>query len=135
MEFVKLFGVNDGGRSEHDILALVVLREGDIVPDGIGSSEKGADAVKSESKASVRGSAVLEGVDEESELALHLLRTDADDLEAVRGGVPCMLLSLPVRYMHTSVETFDMRALEESARLLAACCAAIDDTWRDDLWI
>ena len=71
----------------------------------------------------------------QQEIVPRYTSTDADDLEAVRGGVPCMLLSLPVRYMHTSVETFDMRALEESARLLAACCAAIDDTWRDDLWI
>ena len=61
--------------------------------------------------------------------------TDADDLEAVRCGVPCVLLSLPVRYMHTSVETFDMRALEESARLLANYCLAINHTWRDALWI
>lgn len=61
--------------------------------------------------------------------------TDADDLEAVRGGVPCVLISLPVRYMHTSVETFDMQALEETARLLAAYCAAIDGSWRDQLWI
>ena len=61
--------------------------------------------------------------------------TDADDLETVRCGVPCVLLSLPVRYMHTSVETFDMRALNESARLLASYCAAINNTWRDELWI
>lgn len=60
--------------------------------------------------------------------------TDADSLGIVRGGVPCVLLELPLKYMHTSVELFDMRALTECARLLAAYCAAIDDTWRDELW-
>jgi len=60
--------------------------------------------------------------------------TDADTLGIVRGGVPCVLLELPLKYMHTSVELFDMHALTECARLLAAYCAAIDDTWRDELW-
>lgn len=61
--------------------------------------------------------------------------TDTDDLNNVRGGVPCVLLELPLKYMHTSVELLDMHTLEETARLLAAYCAAIDDSWRDELWI
>lgn len=70
----------------------------------------------------------------QEEIVARDTSTDADDLEAVRSGVPCVLLSLPVRYMHTSVETFDMHALEESARLLANYCLAINNTWRDALW-
>lgn len=60
--------------------------------------------------------------------------TDADTLGIVRGGIPCVLLELPLKYMHTSVELFDMRAMTECARLLCAYCAAIDDSWRDELW-
>ena len=60
--------------------------------------------------------------------------TDADDLSLVRGGVPSVLISLPVRYMHTTVETLDTHALEETARLLAAYLADMDSTWRDELW-
>ena len=71
----------------------------------------------------------------QDELVPRYTSTDADDLEMVRGGVPCVLLSLPVRYMHTAVETFDPHALEECARLLAAYCAAIQPEWRDELWI
>ncbi|MBQ9197622.1 MAG: M28 family peptidase [Clostridia bacterium] len=71
----------------------------------------------------------------QEEILPRYTSTDADDLETVRCGVPCALLSLPVRYMHTSVETFDMHALEESARLLANYCLAINNTWRDALWI
>ena len=61
--------------------------------------------------------------------------TDMDDLNIVRGGVPCVLLELPLKYMHTSVELLDMHALTETARLLAAYCAAIEPSWRDELWI
>lgn len=61
--------------------------------------------------------------------------TDADDIGIVRAGIPTVLLELPLKYMHTSVETFDMHALTECARLLTAYCAAIDDSWRDELWI
>ena len=71
----------------------------------------------------------------QEEIVPRYTSTDADDLETVRSGVPCVLLSLPVRYMHTSVETFDMKALEECARLLAHYCLAINNTWRDALWI
>ena len=71
----------------------------------------------------------------QAEVVPYYTSTDADDLNTLRGGVPTVLLSLPVRYMHTSVETFDMHALTECARLVAAFCAAVDDSWRDELWI
>lgn len=70
----------------------------------------------------------------QSEIVPRYTYTDMDELETVRGGVPSVLLSLPVRYMHTSVETFDMHALNECARLLAAWCAAVNNGWRDELW-
>ena len=73
-------------------------------------------------------------VEYQEEIVPRYTWTDTDDIEIARGGVPSVLLSLPVRYMHTAVETFDMNALEECARLLAAFCADADDTWRDALW-
>jgi len=60
--------------------------------------------------------------------------TDADEIGTARTGIPSVLLELPVKYMHTTVETFDMRTLEEGARLLALYLASIDDTWEDALW-
>ena len=71
----------------------------------------------------------------QEEIVPRFTSTDADDITVTRGGVPCLLLELPVKYMHTSVELFDMHALQECARLMAAFCAAIDDSWRDELWI
>ena len=49
--------------------------------------------------------------------------------------MPTVLLSLPLKYMHTNVETFDMHALTEGARMLAHYLAAVDESWEDELWI
>ncbi|MBR4359298.1 MAG: M20/M25/M40 family metallo-hydrolase [Clostridia bacterium] len=60
--------------------------------------------------------------------------TDADELSVTRAGVPTVLLSLPIKYMHTNVETFDMHALTEGARLLALYLAQVEQSWEDELW-
>ena len=61
--------------------------------------------------------------------------TDADELAVVRAGIPTVLLSLPIKYMHTNVETLDTHALTEGGRLLAHFLASVDQTWEEELWI
>lgn len=61
--------------------------------------------------------------------------TDADELSITRAGVPTVLLSLPIKYMHTNVETLDLHALQEGGRLLALYLARVDKGWEDELWI
>lgn len=61
--------------------------------------------------------------------------TDADEIGLSRAGVPAVLLSLPEKYMHTSVETVDLNTMEEGARLLSHFVAELDDSWEEDLWI
>ena len=61
--------------------------------------------------------------------------TDADEIGVSRAGVPTVLLSLPEKYMHTSVETISLDTLEEAARLLAHFISELDASWEDDLWI
>jgi putative aminopeptidase FrvX len=46
--------------------------------------------------------------------------TDADVIFWTRGGIPCALVSLPNRYMHSPVEMIDLRELEQIPDLLAA---------------
>lgn len=46
--------------------------------------------------------------------------TDADSIAGVRAGVPTGLLSIPLRYMHTPVETVDVADVENTGRLMAA---------------
>ena len=61
--------------------------------------------------------------------------TDADEIGVSRAGVPTVLLSLPEKYMHTSVETISLDTLEECARLLAHFVSELDASWEDELWI
>jgi len=46
--------------------------------------------------------------------------TNADSLHVVAAGIPCALLSIPLRNMHTAAEIVDMRDIEATARLMAA---------------
>lgn len=61
--------------------------------------------------------------------------TDADEVGLTRAGVPSVLLSLPLKYMHTTVETLDTAALTEGGRLIAHFLSELTDGWEDDLWI
>ena len=46
--------------------------------------------------------------------------TDAMAIHVAHGGIPTALVSVPNRYMHSTVETVALRDLEQTARLLAA---------------
>ncbi|MGC8971602.1 MAG: M20/M25/M40 family metallo-hydrolase [bacterium] len=45
--------------------------------------------------------------------------TDTDIIQITRGGIPTLLISLPLRYMHTPYEVVNIRDIEETARLLS----------------
>ena len=45
--------------------------------------------------------------------------TDAWSIQIARNGIACALVSLTLRYMHTSVETLDLADIKEGGRLLA----------------
>ncbi|NLE68565.1 MAG: M42 family metallopeptidase [Clostridiales bacterium] len=60
--------------------------------------------------------------------------TDADDIGAARDGIPTVLLELPLKYMHTTVELLDSRLLAEGGRLLAQFAAAVEQAWEEELW-
>jgi endoglucanase len=46
--------------------------------------------------------------------------TDTDSIFTVRGGIPCALISLPLRYMHSIVEMADFEDVENVIRLMTA---------------
>lgn len=52
--------------------------------------------------------------------------TDANVMQLSRGGVATALLGIPLRYMHTPVETLDLADLEMAVKLLTAAVAKID---------
>src|SRR3954470_293859 len=46
--------------------------------------------------------------------------TDVDAMHLSRGGVPCGLIGLPLRYMHSPVEMVELGDIDAAARLIAA---------------
>jgi endoglucanase len=52
--------------------------------------------------------------------------TDADAIHFARAGVPCGLVSVPLRYMHSPVETVQLADVEHAIELLAATCLRLD---------
>lgn len=53
--------------------------------------------------------------------------TDAWAIQVAREGIPTGLLSIPLRYMHTSVETVCLRDVERTVRLMALFVSGLDD--------
>ena len=48
--------------------------------------------------------------------------TDTDAIFMRGGGIPCGLVSLPIRYMHTTVEMTSLNDLQRIASLFASFC-------------
>ena len=52
--------------------------------------------------------------------------TDADAIHRSRAGVPCGLVSIPLRYMHTPVELIAIKDVQRVGRLLAEFIAGLE---------
>jgi endoglucanase len=52
--------------------------------------------------------------------------TDTDSIMATRSGIPSALMSFPLRYMHSPVETMDMRDIDGCVKVLADFIRNID---------
>ncbi|WFA09724.1 M42 family metallopeptidase [Tissierella sp. Yu-01] len=53
--------------------------------------------------------------------------TDARAIQINREGIPALVLSIPLRYMHTSVEVLDMKDVKNTAKLLAFFISSISN--------
>jgi putative aminopeptidase FrvX len=51
--------------------------------------------------------------------------TDSEAVQEVRSGVPCGLVGIPLRYMHSPSETCDLRDVELAIDLVAGFCRSI----------
>ena len=52
--------------------------------------------------------------------------TDAWAIQVALNGIPTALLSIPIRNMHSAVETLDLRDIERAGRLLAHFISELD---------
>ncbi len=59
--------------------------------------------------------------------------TDAFGLQVARSGIPTGLISIPLRYMHTMVESIALKDVKRSGRLMAEFIAQLDDQFLDKL--
>ncbi len=59
--------------------------------------------------------------------------TDAIGMQVSRDGIPTALISIPIKNMHTPIETVVLKDIERSARLMAEVIATLDETTLTDL--
>ncbi|MCP4143409.1 MAG: M42 family metallopeptidase [Chloroflexi bacterium] len=52
--------------------------------------------------------------------------TDGDDLQTSAEGIPTIVISIPIRYMHTPVEVIATKDIQRTARLLTEFIAMLD---------
>lgn len=81
----------------------------------------------------MRAVAEAEGIDYHLEVLPGRSGTDAWGMQTVRGGVATGIISIPLRYMHTPVETVDLADIRAAGRLLARVVARIDAAFVEDL--
>jgi endoglucanase len=59
--------------------------------------------------------------------------TDAFGIQVARTGVPTGLIAIPLRYMHTMVETINTKDVERTGRLLAEFITRLDSHFLTDI--
>ena len=59
--------------------------------------------------------------------------TDAMAVQIVAEGIPCAVLGIPLRYMHTPVETVSLKDIRRVGRLMAEFIADLDENSMDQI--
>lgn len=68
------------------------------------------------------------------EICSGVTGTDAGAIQIARGGIPTILLSVPLRYMHTTVETGKISVIEDVGKLMALFIDEIAREWEGLKW-
>ena len=71
------------------------------------------------------------GIEYQIEVSPRPTGTDARSIQISRAGVPTILLELPLRYMHTTVETLNLDHIKSGARLIALFIASLKEGWQE----
>jgi tetrahedral aminopeptidase len=59
--------------------------------------------------------------------------TDGWAIQVARSGVPTAVFSIPLRYMHTSVETLNIKDVERTGRLMALFISELNESFAQEL--
>ncbi len=68
-----------------------------------------------------------EGIPYQIEAEPGVTGTDARAIQVTRGGIPCGLISVPLRYMHTPTEVVCLSDLNNAVRLIARFVSDLDE--------
>jgi len=69
----------------------------------------------------------------QDEVAADNTWTDAWEVQVAAEGVPCVVMSLPLKYMHTTVEVGSAALMRDQARLLCETVCTMDAGWEETL--
>lgn len=67
------------------------------------------------------------------ELMPHMSGTDAIAIQTVAEGIPTMVVSIPIRYMHSPVEVVSLKDINRAGHLLAQFIAGLQPEFMDNL--
>lgn len=67
------------------------------------------------------------------EFAPRMSGTDAMALQVVREGIPCVVIGIPLRYMHTPVETVSLKDVKRAGRLMAEFISDLEANFVDKI--
>ena len=81
----------------------------------------------------LRAQAQRLGIKTITEVAAGNTYTDAWDVQMAGLGVPCAIISLPLKYMHTTVEVGSLSMMGKQAQLLCEAVCAMDAGWEETL--
>jgi len=70
--------------------------------------------------------AAAEGIDCTTEVSGGATHTDADAMHLSRAGIPTAIVSIPLRYMHSPVETVELADVEGVIALIAAMALRLE---------
>ena len=82
----------------------------------------------------IRTSAKAAEVPTSDETCMSYSGTDADELQLVGSGIAAGVVSIPLRYMHSPVETADQVDVDRSARLIAEIAKRFDAAFIGELY-
>jgi len=71
------------------------------------------------------------GIDYLVEVEAGPTGTDARAMQISRAGVPTVLLQIPLKYMHTTVETINFDTVKKAGMLLARFISSMKEGWRE----
>lgn len=110
-----------------------ILREEDTLELGEGSGIALGPQVHPKILAKLKELAEELDIPYQLEISTSPQGTDAFAMQVAQSGVPTALISIPLRYMHTSVETLDLKDITTAARLIANFIARIDHEFVEGL--